>query len=200
MTHDELVERAARWLKGQGYKVALTEFRTASSEEPDAFGLNGASTCLVECKTSRADFLADKKKWFRRNPSMGLGVYRYFLTPKGLVRPDELPEGWGLLEIRGQRTFKIEEAAPFDRAAAMKAERPVIYSLLRRLSIVDPDLLIMAVDITKLELKLAAKAERLHYLERDLERKETHLIAKEKDIAERVKQTDFGPILARKVN
>jgi len=200
MTHEELTERAVKWLKGQGYKVALTEFRTSSCEEPDAIGFNGATSCLVECKTSRADFFADRKKWFRQNPAMGMGVYRYFLTPKDLVRPDELPEGWGLLEIRGQRTFKIAEAAPFDLSDAMKAERTVIYSILRRLAIVDPDLLSLAVDVTKLELKLSTKAERLHQKKRELERQEIRLKAKEKDLDERVRETELGPILARKVN
>jgi hypothetical protein len=30
----------------------------------------------------------------------GLGAYRFYLAPSGLLDPEELPEGWGLLELR----------------------------------------------------------------------------------------------------
>lgn len=193
MTHAELVQRAQFWLKGQGYHVVLTEYKTTCQEQPDAFGLTKEATCLIECKASRSDFLADKNKRFRRSPAKGMGVYRYFLTPKGMITPEELPEKWGLLEIRGQRTFKIHEASPFDLADAMKAERPIVYSILRRLAIADEDLLSMAVDILKLEQKLSARADQLKRRERDLERQERRLDAKATQLAEKQSQLQDNP-------
>lgn len=97
MTHADLVERAARWLKGAGCSIVLTELVTMNSETPDAIGFraSGQESYLVECKSTRGDFLADRRKPFRREG--GMGLYRYFLCPPGLIKPADLPQGWGLL-------------------------------------------------------------------------------------------------------
>lgn len=53
----------------------------------------------------RSDFLADRKKPFRADPSRGLGLYRYYLAPKGLLRAFEMPTVRGLLGVSGGRVF-----------------------------------------------------------------------------------------------
>lgn len=114
MSHDELVERAVRWLSGsQRCLVVLREFSWWGGEEPDAMGwkANGSSI-LVECKASRSDFHADKRKTWRRIPDFGMGMSRYYLTPKGLLMPDDIPTGWGLLEVRGKIIRKLKAATP----------------------------------------------------------------------------------------
>lgn len=98
--HDELVQRAVRWLKGScGCSTALSEMRalTTSGECPDAVGWRSDYSILVECKASRSDFLADRKKNFRSNPERGIGTYRFYLCPPGMITIDDLPESWGLL-------------------------------------------------------------------------------------------------------
>jgi len=98
--HDQLVERAGRWLKGTaGCSVVLEELvaNTASGETPDAVGWRSDFSILIECKATRGDFLADKKKRFRQDPERGIGSFRFYLCPPGLIKPEELPEGWGLL-------------------------------------------------------------------------------------------------------
>jgi hypothetical protein len=104
MTHAELVEIAYRWLlKAQGCQFAFKELVTAGYEIPDAIGFRGGGTSiLVECKASRADFLGDKKKPHRVNPGMGMGTYRYYLCPTGMIKADELPPGWGLVYVGAQ--------------------------------------------------------------------------------------------------
>jgi len=63
---------------------------------PDAIGWKKAChSVLVECKVSRADFLADREK-------------PYYLAAKGLIRIEELPAGWGLLEICGREVEKVK--------------------------------------------------------------------------------------------
>lgn len=111
-THAELVARAERWLSNtKKCGVVITE-RRGGSESPDAIGWRcGWWSTLVECKVSRADFLADRKKPHRLNPEGGMGQDRYYLTPAFLLKPEELPEGWGLLEVRGQVVRVIREAA-----------------------------------------------------------------------------------------
>lgn len=112
MTHHELVCRACRWLKSRGCVVRCWRRNTNCHEQPDALGFrrNGWSY-LVECKVSRSDFFADRGKSHRL---IGVGSLRYYLTPAGLVRPEELPPGWGLLEVRGRSvvTVKIADFRP----------------------------------------------------------------------------------------
>lgn len=106
LTHADLVKIAGRWLRNTaGCSVVLEELcaATGNGENPDAIGWYTGRTMLVECKVSRSDFLADRKKPFRANPERGLGLYRYFMAPKGLIKVDELPARWGLLEIYGGR-------------------------------------------------------------------------------------------------
>jgi len=106
-THDALVERAARWMRSKGCSLVLRELTTTgTSEIADALGWRGDETVLVECKTSRADFLADRRKPFRHFPESGMGRYRYYLCPPDLIKPEEIPTNWGLLYALG-RTVKV---------------------------------------------------------------------------------------------
>ena len=68
-----------------------------TGECPDVIGWRDGHSILIECKVSRSDYLADRKKKFRAKPEMGMGDARLFLAPPGVIRPDELPQGWGLL-------------------------------------------------------------------------------------------------------
>lgn len=109
--HAELVSRASRWLKNScGCSAVLSEIRafTSSGECPDAIGWRSNYSILVECKTSRSDFLADKKKHFKSDPQRGVGTYRFYLCMPGIIKPEDLPEGWGLLYAEPRRITRIE--------------------------------------------------------------------------------------------
>lgn len=81
-----------------------------NGEIPDALGFRNVSwedsSVLVEAKTSRSDFLADARKPHRIEPALGLGRFRYFLAPAGLIATEELPARWGLIEATGN-TLKV---------------------------------------------------------------------------------------------
>lgn len=146
MTHDELVKRAVKWLKGQycgtlpggerwrksGCGVAVPELVSLAAETPDAIGWYGGNgSILVECKTTRADFRADLKKMHRLS---GAGLYRLYLCPPELIAPDELPDGWGLLYCRaGKITIHAKPEANEHRC--MRTEVRMMYSLLRRVEV-----------------------------------------------------------------
>lgn len=95
--------------------VAVSECQAdGTGEIPDAIGFRpadplGGST-LVEVKVTRVDFLADKTKPHRI--SGGMGRWRYYLTPAGLVTTAELPPGWCLLEVVGPRDRILARAGP----------------------------------------------------------------------------------------
>src|SRR5215471_11860529 len=65
--HAQLVARAAEWLRLKyGCSIVLSEQYCATGEVPDVIGWNArCQSVLVECKVSRADFLADGQKPFR---------------------------------------------------------------------------------------------------------------------------------------
>ncbi len=137
MTHAQLVERAVRWLRWYRCGVVLSEQACVSGEMPDAIGWKQAChSVLVECKATRADFLADRAKPFRQKPQKGVGSERFYLTPPGLVKIEELPAGWGLLEVRRGR---IETAYPSAKnlrtAAGFRCEMNLLLASLRRVEV-----------------------------------------------------------------
>ena len=138
MTHAQLVNLAVDWLRRYRCGVVLSEQACASGEVPDAIGWKGkCRSVVVECKVSRADFLADRAKPFRQNSELALGCERFYLVPAGLVVAEELPPGWGLLECSGR---KIElRVRPSRRSlrspAGLECEMNLLLASLRRVEI-----------------------------------------------------------------
>jgi hypothetical protein len=109
MTHSALVELAVRWLRS-AYRcgIILSEQACCTGEVPDVIGWKGrCRSVLVECKISRADFLADRGKPWRLDPQGALGCERFYMASAGLIAAAELPSGWGLLEVRGRKVDVI---------------------------------------------------------------------------------------------
>ena len=104
---------------------------------PDAIGWKRAChSVLVECKVTRADFLADRVKPFRLKPEHGVGCERFYLVPAGLVGREELPAGWGLLEHRGSRIETAHASAKNLRSATgFRYEMNLLLASLRRVEV-----------------------------------------------------------------
>jgi hypothetical protein len=96
---------------------------------------------LVESKVSRADFLADRAKPFRQSPETGVGCERYYLAPRGLICIEELPAGWGLLEMSGRDIERLKTSAKNLRSAAgFQNEMNLLLASLRRVEIrIEPE-------------------------------------------------------------
>ncbi len=117
ITHQELVKLGRDWLIKPykagleyghgGCGVVITEITTALSEQPDVIGFSGRKTILIECKASRSDFHADKSKPFRIVPETGLGEQRWYMAPQGIIKIDEVPPSWGLLEVTPRRSVQV---------------------------------------------------------------------------------------------
>jgi len=152
MTHKDLVQIAHRWvLKNASCGVAFKEFvsNNNTGEQPDVIGFGSwGHSVLIEVKISRSDFLCDKHKKFRKEPHTGMGTRRYYCCPTGLIKKEELPEGWGLIYVseKGkaiavhQPQRKVEnglyggvEWIKHEKNA--NAEMALMYSALRRLQI-----------------------------------------------------------------
>jgi len=137
MTHAQLVDKAVRWLRSYRCGVVLSEQACASGEMPDAIGWKRAChSVLVECKITRADFLADRGKPFRQKPQNGVGCERYYCTPARMIRPEELPTGWGLLEWRSRKLEMVQPAAKNLRTATgFRYEMNLLLASLRRVEV-----------------------------------------------------------------
>jgi hypothetical protein len=137
MTHSQLVQKAVEWLRSYRCGVVLSEQACISGEMPDAIGWKRAChSVLVECKISRADFLADRGKQFRQKPDTGVGCERFYLVPKEMVRTGELPVGWGLLEYHNRRVNVARASARDLRTAVgFRYEMNLLLASLRRVEV-----------------------------------------------------------------
>jgi len=137
MTHVQLVEKAVRWLRRYRCGVVLSEQACTSGEMPDAIGWKKAChSVMVECKVSRADFLVDREKPWRQKPERGVGSERFYLTLPGLIKVEELPAGWGLLECQRGRVEMVRESAKNLRAAVgFRYEMNLLLASLRRVEV-----------------------------------------------------------------
>ena len=111
-THDAISLYVAKWLtKTCNFKISVANIRCKGFyEQPDVFAINSyGRSVVIEVKVSRSDFLNDKNKKFRKM-DIGMGDYRIYCCMPGVVKDlNEIPEGWGLIEISGKNTprFKI---------------------------------------------------------------------------------------------
>lgn len=120
LNHANLCEIGAKFLRrsesanGHGCHFVIKE-AACYGENPDVFGVRhglgrtGEGTYLLEAKTSRSDFLADRKKPHRINPETGVGKYRYYICPTGLIKPEELPPKWGLIYVNSRGHIDVRQ-------------------------------------------------------------------------------------------
>ncbi len=137
--HAQLIESAVEWLR-RCYKcgIILSEQYCATGEVPDVIAWKGVcKSVLVECKVSRADFLADAGKPFRQKPEEGMGSQRLYMAPEGVIRADELPKHWGLLELRGRGVRMTVKPGRVDlrTEAGLMKEMNLLLASLRRVEV-----------------------------------------------------------------
>ncbi len=137
MTHAQLVSKAVHWLRRYRCGVVLSGQACVSGEMPDAIGWKRAChSVLVECKVTRADFLADRAKPCRLKPEEGVGCERFYLVPAGLICHEELPEGWGLLEYRNNKIETTYASAKNLRSTTgFRYEMNLLLASLRRVEV-----------------------------------------------------------------
>jgi len=140
--HDEIVAASVRWLRRNGCAAILCDpFKAGPREQPDAIGWRDGISLVVEVKASRSDFLADAKKPHRIDPADAVGDWRFYAAPAVVVKVEDLPAGWGLLEWDG-RCLKPSHgvplgncnwhSAPFRDTANKRAETQLLVSAIHR--------------------------------------------------------------------
>ena len=116
------------------YKYVAVELVVYGAENTDVWGYNTFNTAVIEVKVSHQDFLADKNKWWRSEEASNLnlqaGKLRYYLCPEGVIKPEELPEKWGLLYWDGKKIKYVVGPKPFENHE--HADLRILSSILRR--------------------------------------------------------------------
>jgi len=139
MTHKKLTDSGAKWLKKHSKNIIIpncniiaNDLKTATNtgEIPDIIGWCSWASVLIETKVSREDFKADFKKVFRINEFLGVGEFRYYLVPDGLIAENEIPKNWGLLYHSGNNIEIVKIATKAE--SNLDCERTILLSLLRR--------------------------------------------------------------------
>lgn len=107
-THREGCEIAANYLRSRMNcgAVFVEPNSFDNRESPDAIGFrSGGCTILMEVKVSRSDFLSDKKKPHRMDPTIGMGAYRFYVCPVDVIRVEDLPPKWGLMYFTPRKSL-----------------------------------------------------------------------------------------------
>lgn len=118
--HHDLAGRLAAWLREQGritwenieLKVQINESQ-GQLVRPDVFSLAATydakriNPCVYEVKVSRADFKADIGRPEKREGYACIADTVYYVAPAGMIRKDEVPDGFGLIEESDVGVFKV---------------------------------------------------------------------------------------------
>jgi hypothetical protein len=107
MTHEDLCERARRWLSGSRKCNPVFSNIASCGEVPDAIGWSSCygwcGSTVVECKTSRGDFYADRRKYqayFQHEE--GLRYARTQITQKAAAE-----NGWKLIDLARMGNYRF---------------------------------------------------------------------------------------------
>lgn len=143
MNHRQLCERALRWLSGTRRCNPVFAGIASCSEIPDAIGWSSCygheGSTVIECKASRTDFYADRKKqfvwkhpeWnyfvstrqyseksalaqgFKKEERSRMGHYRFYFCEPGIITPEMVQQNapdHGLLWAKGRSVSVIVKA------------------------------------------------------------------------------------------
>lgn len=119
------------------YDYVAVELNVYGAENTDVWGYccGDHTSAVIEVKTSHSDFIVDRKKYWRTKEAeesgLQAGTRRWFLCPDGVIKPDELPEGWGLLCWDGKRVRQTVPPTVSDRSTYW-ADMVILSSILRR--------------------------------------------------------------------
>ena len=101
----------------------------------DAFAINcypskGNLKVAYEIKTSRSDFLLELKEPLKRHPALMFSNQFYFVSPVDLIRPEEIPQEAGLMEVYETGVMLVKLIAPYREA--YPPTWPLVASIARR--------------------------------------------------------------------
>ena len=131
---------------GCGYSGGAERSIDVWAIEPNSS--KGCTATSYEIKISRGDFLRDVKSPLKQRGARLFSDQFWFVTPPGLLKPEEIPDWAGLLEPQHHEHWEqypishIIVPAPFRSKDA--PSWPLVVSMLRRTAIIIPEELAQA--------------------------------------------------------
>lgn len=110
----KLIRRAPKWSKRA----------EREAWESEVAAMACMMTVIVEVKTSRGDFLGDKK-WV----SPPIADLNWIAAPCGLIGESERPSGWGILEYSQSRDCMIQKCPPLVHKTTAEQQRDLIHAV-----------------------------------------------------------------------
>lgn len=136
-THEQLEHAGSRWLARVGFwwtcKYVAIEPGTPCKEHPDIIGFGYGYSHVIECKTTRADFLRDFHKPWRASGDKPMGARRWWLCEEGRITFDDLSgSGDGLLLATEDGAVRVIRFPTLrsDEERNLSGELCVLYTLL----------------------------------------------------------------------
>lgn len=103
------------WQRRVARRIDVLGVRRARNQQRDG----DLERLAIEVKVSRADFLSDVARPEKQAPWRAVAHRHAYAAPAGLIRPEEIPAGSGLLEVKrggysGSHTVRWALRAPFE--------------------------------------------------------------------------------------
>jgi hypothetical protein len=103
--------------------------RTLDAVAMDTWPSSGCALHGIEVKVSRADWLRELAQPNKAAAFLRFMDYFWVAAPRDVVRGDELPKGWGLLEMNGRSGFRA--TVPASRLTPEPVDRSFMACLMR---------------------------------------------------------------------
>jgi len=100
--HKHLKWLGMHWLKKKTVDLVANEvdfYNAYSIADVVGVNLKRQEIRVIECKSSRADFLRDKKLYGTQTSYFLHAHYSYIMCPVGIISKEEIPDGYGLLYV-----------------------------------------------------------------------------------------------------
>lgn len=106
--------------------------RSIDAQAINTWPSRGMEIVAVEVKVSRSDFLREMKDPSKAESGAAYADRIALATPKGLVTPEELPKGWGLIEVNGDGKARWKVRA--DMKVAKAPDRALLVTMMRAIA------------------------------------------------------------------
>lgn len=126
--------------------TGASQRRWADAMAMNMWGSRGLALHGFEIKVSRSDWKRELANPAKAESIAGLCDFWSIVAPKGMIPLDELPPGWGLLEVDSELKIVQRAAGPKNTDPAMLT-RSFVASLLRSAAKVDESIIRGAIDI-----------------------------------------------------
>lgn len=110
-TPEIIAKLQSRYPQNRGQWASIVEFEKIDFLAVATWQSLGFAVHGHEIKASRSDWLRELKKPYKARFSMARCDYWWLAAPRGVAKPEEIPMGWGFMEL-GPNGFRSVLPAP----------------------------------------------------------------------------------------